>query len=549
MRVSFGKSVSIQLWEERVVKNADQSEAIDPKVFWPALAFALAVILWGTVAPGNLAEVAGWALQGVIRIFGWGFVVSTAFFLALSVFLAFSRFGKIRLGRDDEAPEFTTTSWVCMMFSVGMGIGLMFWGAAEPISHFGAPPHGLAAPQTKQAAQVAMQYSYFHWALHPWAIYAVVGLAIAYFTYRRGLPALISSTFQPLLGERIHGPIGRSIDVLAIIATLFGTATSLGLGAQQINSGLNYLWGTGQSNTIALTIIAVLTVVFILSAISGVGNGIQFLSNMNMGLAVILLLFLAILGPTVFILNTFAESFGVYLNDLVSMSFRTAAFSDGKWLASWTIFYWAWWVSWAPFVGVFIARISRGRTVREFVIGVLLIPSAVTFVWFTIMGGAALHSELQGAGGLVEAVKAQGEAVSLFALLAQYPATAVTSAVAMFLVAIFFVSGADAAAVVMGMLSSRGTLHPRPGIVVTWGLLAGASACLLLVLGGLKGLQTASILAAAPFLLVIVGLCVALWRALWDDATGQVHPPAARREAVEDLMRQAVSAERAEARP
>ncbi len=456
-------------------------------------------------------------LDWIIRVFGRGFVVSTAFFLIFAAVLAVSRFGKIKLGRDDEKPEFSTTSWVCMMFSVGMGIGLMFWGVAEPIYHFDAPPHGMAEPRSSEAALVAMQYAYFHWALHPWAIYAVVGLALAYFSYRRNLPTLISSAFHPLLGDRIHGPIGKAIDVLAIIATLFGTATSLGPGAQQINSGMDFLWGTGTSSTIALTIIAVLSVLFILSAVSGVGNGVQFLSNVNMVLAVLLLLFLMVVGPTVFNLNALIEALGYYLSDLVSMSFRTAAFSDGDWLASWTIFYWAWWISWAPFVGVFIARISRGRTIREFVVGVLLIPSAVTFVWLTIMGGTALHSELFGPGGIADAVNEKGADVSLFALLAQYPMATATSACAMFLVAIFFVSGADAASIVMGMLSSHGVQTPRPVIVILWGVLAGASASILLVMGGLAGLQTASIIAAAPFLLVMVGLCISLCKGLLDD--------------------------------
>ncbi|WP_288947912.1 BCCT family transporter [uncultured Paracoccus sp.] len=486
-------------------------------VFWPAIAVAGGFVMWGVLGPDSLAVVARATLNWIIRVFGWSFVISTAFFLAFSLFLAFSRFGRIKLGHDDEQPEFSTRSWVCMMFSVGMGIGLMFWGVAEPISHYANPPHGFAAPQTKEAALVAMQYAYFHWALHPWAIYAMAGLAMAYFSYRRDLPTLVSSVFHPLLGDRIHGPVGRMIDVLAIIATLFGTATSLGLGAQQINSGMNYLWQTGESPAIALAIIAVLSVLFILSAVSGVGKGIQFLSNMNMVIAVVLLLFLALLGPTVFILDTLIESLGYYFSDLISMSFRTSAFSDSKWLASWTIFYWAWWISWAPFVGVFIARISRGRTIREFVVGVLLIPSAVTFVWFTVMGGSALFSEISGPGGLVGAIAEKGEAVSLFAMLEQYPMAGLTSVVAMFLVAIFFVSGADAASVVMGMLSSYGTTHPRAGIVVLWGVLAGASASVLLVMGGLDGLQTASIIAAAPFLVVMVGLCASLWKGLLDD--------------------------------
>ncbi|APG94378.1 BCCT family transporter [Sinorhizobium americanum] len=490
---------------------------VDPAVFWPAITIILGFVGWGAVFPDSLSSVSKVVLNAVIDDFGWGFVVSSAGFLVFALFLAASRLGKIRLGQDDERPEFRTASWICMMFSVGMGIGLMFWGVAEPIFHFSTPPHGQAEPKSLEAALLAMKYSYFHWALHPWAIYAVVGLTIAYFTFRKGKSNLISSAFTPLLGEAASGPIGKAIDVLAIIATLFGTATSLGLGAQQINSGMDFLWGTGTSNTIALSIIGVMSVLFILSAVSGVGKGIQFLSNMNMIIAMLLLLFLVCIGPTIFIFNTFTESLGFYLSDLVTMSFRTAAFSDGKWLGSWTIFYWAWWVSWAPFVGVFIARISRGRTIREFVIGVLLIPSGVTFVWFTIMGGTALHSELFGAGGIVDAVNNQGAAVSLFALLAQYPFAWLTSLIAIFLVAIFFISGADAGAVVMGMLSSNGTLEPPPGVVVLWGVLAGASASVLLMMGGLQGLQTASIIAAAPFLVVMVGLCISLWHSLLDE--------------------------------
>jgi choline/carnitine/betaine transport len=490
---------------------------IDPAVFWPAAAIAVGFVAWGSLAPAHLAAVAQVVLGKVIEAFGWGFVAATTAFLAFAAFLALSRFGAIRLGHDDDRPEFRTSSWIAMMFSVGMGIGLMFWGVAEPINHFASPPYGLAEPRTREAGLLAMEYAYFHWAFHPWAVYAIVGLALAYSTFRKGLPNLLSSAFTPLLGARVHGPLGKAIDILAIFATLFGTATSLGLGAQQINSGLNFLWQTGESNDIALAIIAVMTVLFILSAVSGVSRGIQFLSNLNMVVAVLLLAFLASVGPTVFILNALTESLGAYLSDLIPMSFHTAAFSDGKWLGNWTIFYWAWWISWTPFVGTFIARISKGRTIREFVVGVLLVPSGVTFVWFAVMGGTALHAELLGPGGIVAAVEQQGAAVSLFALLAQYPAASLTSLAAMFLVAVFFVSGADAGAVVMGMLSSRGVIEPAPGVVVLWGLLAGASAAILLVMGGLNGLQTASIIAAAPFLLVMVGLCAALWRSLLDD--------------------------------
>ncbi|MDQ0588205.1 BCCT family transporter [Variovorax paradoxus] len=497
-------------------------QRVDRGVFWAAAALSIGFVAWGAIAPKQMAAQSQALLNAIIDGFGWSFVVSTAFFLIFSLFLAFSRFGHIRLGQDDEKPEFKTSSWIAMMFSVGMGIGLMFWGVAEPITHFATPPHGLAAPHSRAAAQLAMEYSYFHWAFHPWAIYAVVGLVIGYFTFRKGMPNLISSAFTPLIGEAgVRGPIGKAIDVLAVLATMFGTATSLGLGAQQINSGLNHLWKIGESNAIALTIIAVMTVLFILSAVSGVGKGVQFLSNVNMVVAVLLLLFLAAVGPTVFIVNTMVASLGDYLRELIPMSFRTAAFSDGKWLGSWTIFYWAWWISWAPFVGTFIARISRGRTIREFIIGVLFIPSGVTMVWFSVMGGAALYAELAGAGGIAAAVKDQGPAVALFVLLGQYPAATLTSSVAMFLVGVFFISGADAGAIVMGMLCAKGELTPPRGLVILWGVLAGAAASVLLVMGGLGGLQTAAVIVAAPFLVVMAGLCIALWVALLDDLEGR----------------------------
>ncbi|GLZ86761.1 BCCT family transporter [Metapseudomonas resinovorans] len=502
---------------------------VDKVVFWGAAAISASLVTWGALAPTAMATASQALLNTIIDWFGWSFVLSTAFFLGFALFLAFSRFGRIRLGKDDEEPEFSTSSWIAMMFSVGMGIGLMFWGVAEPITHFSTLPNDLAPPHSREAAKVAMGYAYFHWAFHPWAIYAIVGLVMAYFSFRKGLPNLISSAFTPLIGEAgVRGPLGKSIDMLAVLATLFGTATSLGLGAQQINSGLNYLWHTGESNSIALAIIAVMTVLFILSAVSGVGKGVQFLSNVNMVVAVLLLLFLAAVGPSVFIMNTLVASIGEYLRELVPMSFRTAAFSDGKWLAGWTIFYWAWWISWAPFVGTFIARISRGRTIREFVIGVIFIPSGVTMVWFAIMGGAALYSELAGAGGIAAAVNDQGPAVALFTLLGQYPAAALTSFAAIVLVGVFFISGADAGSIVMGMLCARGSLTPPGWLVVLWGTLSSAAASVLLVMGGLVALQTAAIIFAAPFLAVMVGLCVSLWKALLNERQVSVaHDPLA----------------------
>src|SRR5215217_224992 len=484
---------------------------VDVGVFGISLGISVFFVLWGVFFTESLSAVASAVLGFLIDDFGWVFILSTFGFLVFVVYLAFSRYGKIKLGRDEDEPEFNTISWVAMMFSVGMGIGLMFYGVAEPISHFSAPPHGLAKPETEGAARVAMEYSYFHWALHPWAIYAVVGLSLAYFTFRKGKRNLISSAFYPILGNRVDGPAGKAIDSLAIFATLFGTATSLGLGALQINGGLNYLWDVPNSTAVAILVIAVMTALFILSAVSGVHRGIQWLSNVNMVLAVVLVLFLLVVGPTVFILNTFTESIGGYLSNLVPMSFRTAAFSDADWLASWTIFYWAWWISWTPFVGTFIARISKGRTIREFVLGVLVVPSIVTFVWFGVLGGTAINLELSGQGNIADAV-AESPAVALFATLNQFPLAGLMSLIAVILVALFFISGADAGAIVMGMLSSRGILEPSKAVVVVWGSLAAAA--ILLLSGGLEGLQQAAIISAAPFVLVMICMCYSLFKEL-----------------------------------
>ncbi|MFY1593363.1 BCCT family transporter [Micromonospora sp. WMMD737] len=488
------------------------AQGIDRTVLGVAAAVTVLFVAWGIVATDNLASVTDTALDWVVRSFGWVFVLASTGFVVLSIWLALSRYGRIKLGRDDDEPEFSTVSWVAMMFSAGMGIGLMFWGAAEPLSHLATPPRGLNEPNSPQAARVAMEYSFFHWALHPWAIYAVVGLALAYFTFRKGRRGLISSAFFPLIGERANRGPGRAIDIFAIFATLFGSAVSLGLGALQINSGLTNLWDVPKSTPLAIGIIAVLTVAFVVSAVTGVKRGIQFLSNTNMVLAVALMFFLLVVGPTVFVLNTLTASTGGYLYDLIPMSFRTGAFGGEQWMAGWTIFYWAWWISWTPFVGAFIARISKGRTIRQFVLGVVAIPSLVSFVWFSVFGGTAIDLQLNGTD-LSAAVKESPEA-ALFAVLREFPFFTVTAILVMVLVALFFVSGADAASVVMGTLSSRGSLEPKAWLVSMWGVLTGLVAAVLLLAGGLSALQSLTILAALPFLFVMVGMVVGLLREL-----------------------------------
>ena len=489
---------------------------VDRIVLASAATFSIAFLLWGILDNKGLADVSQTALDWVISSFGWLFVLSSAGFVLLAGVLAFSRYGRIRLGADDERPEFRTVSWVTMMFSAGMGIGLMFYGVAEPLSHMATPPMGLAKPNTEESAQVAMQYAFFHWAFHPWAMYAVVGLALAYFSFRHNKATLLSSTFFPLLGKRTEGNAGRAIDSFAIIATLFGSATSLGLGALQINSGLNELYDLPRSKVIAVLIIVALTVAFILSAVSGISRGVEFLSNTNMVLAVALLFFLFVVGPTVFILSNFTESVGDYLWQLAPMSFRSGAFGGQDWLSGWTIFYWAWWMSWTPFVGAFIARISRGRTIREFVLGVILAPSLVTFVWFSILGGISIHLQLGGTD--LEGALAKGQDTALFAVLHHYPWFTVTAFLVIMLVAFFFVSGADAASLVMAMLSCRGCNEPRKLVTVFWGVMTGAVAAILLLAGGLQALQTLCILAAFPFMFVMIGAAVSLVKGLRSEA-------------------------------
>lgn len=495
--------------------GARELPSTDRVVFGVAASAVAAIVVWGLAAPGNLASVTGEVLDRLVTNMGWLFVIAASGFVVFALWLAVSRYGRIPLGRDGDKPEFTTVSWIAMMFSAGMGIGLMFFGVAEPLAHFVSPP-----PGTDGGMGTAMATTMFHWSLHPWSIYAVMGLAIAYGTYRRGRPQLISAAFFPLLGRRSEGPIGRVVDILAIFATMFGTAASLGLGALQIGSGLEVVGWMGEVGTFLLVaVVAVLTLAFVASAVSGVAKGIQWLSNINMVLALVLAVFVFVLGPTVLILDLLPSTIGNYAADLPAMSARTAASSNpatGEWLSSWTIFYWAWWISWTPFVGMFLARISRGRTIRQFVVGVILIPSLVSLLWFAVFGGAAIEEQRRGID-LAGRDTTEGQ---LFGMLEHLPLFGVSTILVVALVAIFFVSGADAASMVMGTLSQRGALAPARWVVVFWGLLTGGVAALILWTGGsdaLTGLQTMTIIAAAPFVLVMIGLCVSLYRDLARD--------------------------------
>ncbi len=504
-------------------QDAHSGRPVDRTVFGVAGVTVAAFVLWGALDPTAMGDTTTSTLTWLEKSFGWLFVLTTALFVLFSAYLALSRYGNIRLGADDSTPEFSTFSWVSMMFATGMGIGLIFWGVAEPLTHLNTPPLGQGEPGTPETARVAMEYTFFHWGLHPWSIYAVIGLAIAYFAYRKRSGNLISGAFRPLIGDRADGAPGKAIDSVAIIATLFGSATSLGLGALQITGGLDNVFdGSSKSVLLALTVIWVLTACFVLSAVTGIEKGVQFLSNANAVGAAILVLFLFVVGPTVFILSTFTEGVGAYLTQLPTMSGRTGAFDDAasSWLNDWTIFYWAWWVSWTPFVGMFIARISKGRTIRQFVGYVIVVPSLVSFVWFSIMGGAAFDLQLNKGVDLGQALEDEGTESILFTVLGEYPLASITIVLAILLIAIFFITGADSASIVMGMLSQHGEEEPKRNLVIFWGVAQGAVASVLLWSGGdnlrsgLQALQNLVIIVGGAFMLVIIAMCVSLMKSL-----------------------------------
>ncbi len=505
--------------EEGSVELASEREdsRIDWSIVVPVVAIVVAVVVWGLSAPTSFAGFASRALDFIVTDLGWAFVLFGTIFVGFVFVIAFSNFGRIRLGGSDEAPEFNTVSWVAMMFAAGMGIGLMFYGASEPLTFYrdGVPGH------QPHSVMPAMATAMFHWTLHPWAIYAIVGLAIAYSTFRVGRRQLLSQAFVPLIGEKgANGWLGRVIDILSIFATVFGTACSLGLGALQIGAGLR---ASGliddPSEWVIIGTVLVLTLAFLLSAMSGVSRGIQYLSNTNMILAAVLAVFVFVVGPTVSILNLIPGSLGAYLSQFFEMASRTAETADataGEFLGGWTLFYWAWWISWSPFVGMFLARISRGRTIRQFCLTVLLIPAIVSTIWFATFGGTAISMEREG-----NSIWGDGSAQSqLFNLLHNLPGGAVTGIIAMVLLATFFITSADSASTVMGSMSQQGRSDASPWLSAVWGVLTALIGLTLLLSGGndaLNNLQNVTIIAASPFLVIIVALMVAIVKGLRED--------------------------------
>lgn len=489
-------------------------------VFIISLSIIILFVLWGVLFPSNLANISERLLSITTEKFGWFYLITAFIILIFAIYLAFSKYGKIKLGKDEDQPKYSNISWFAMLFSAGMGIGLVFWGVAEPLQHYLNPPMGLEGG-TVESARIAMRYSFFHWGFHPWAIYTLIGLCLAYFNFRKGSKGLISSTFFPLLKEKVNGPIGKFIDILAIIATAFGVATSLGLGALQVNGGLHEVFGVPNNVNIQIIIIAVVTVLYLISATTGLDKGIKILSNSNIAVAAGLMIFVLFVGPTSFIFDTFTATLGGYLQNIIQMSLRLTPFTKGTWVGNWTLFYWAWWIAWAPFVGTFIARVSRGRTVKEFILGVLLVPSLVSFIWFSVFGGTALNLEIFNNAGLAQAAE-QDVTSALFVTLGHLPLKTIISLLATLLIITFFITSADSATFVLGMFSTNGDLNPKNKVKITWGILQTSIAIILLLSGGLEGLQTMAIITALPFTVILLFMCVSFMKALKQERSNKL---------------------------
>ncbi|OAS86544.1 MULTISPECIES: glycine betaine uptake BCCT transporter [Metabacillus] len=479
-------------------------------------------IIWGLIPKrflpnGNISDVTTAIQAFIIEKFGWFYLLTATFFLIFAISLIFSKYGNVKLGKDTDEPEFSYLSWFAMLFSAGMGIGLVFWGVSEPIFHYSAPPTGNGF--TDQSGRDALRYSFFHWGLHPWAIYSTIALALAYFTFRKEQNGVVSNILRPILGDKVDGKTGILINFIAVFATVFGVATSLGFGAAQIAGGISYLIEGIENNFITqLIIILIVTVLFMLSAQTGLDKGIRYLSNLNVILAISLMLFLLFAGPTNFIMDLFTTSLGSYLQNLPSMSFKMTPFQrDNTWVQDWTIFYWAWWISWAPFVGTFIARISRGRTIREFIIGVLAVPTVFGALWFSVFGGSAIYLDYLQNLPITEIVNEQGQEVALFAVLDHFPLGTLMSIIAIFLISCFFITSADSATFVLGMQTTNGMLNPPKKITFIWGIIQSASAAILLAAGGLEALQTTAVIAALPFAVIMILMVFSLIKSLQEE--------------------------------
>ncbi|WP_087971980.1 BCCT family transporter [Oceanobacillus rekensis] len=489
-------------------------------VFWITLAITLSLSLWGSIAPESFESISG-TIMGYISVhFGWYYLLIVTIILVFCLYLIISPFGKIKLGRPDDKPEFSYPSWFAMLFSAGLGIGLVFYGVASPLSHYIKTPP-TAEPGTTEALEDALRVTFFHYGIHAWAIYAIIALILAYFMFRHGKRGLISATLEPLFGNHMNRGWGKTVDILAVFATIIGVATTLGFGATQINGGLTYLLGIENSFWVQLIIIFVVTILFMLSTYTGLSKGIKYLSNVNMVLAVLLFAITLILGPTQYILNSLTETIGSYIQSLPTESLRLAPndAEERQWVLDWTVFFWAWWIAWSPFVGIFIARISRGRTIREFLLGVLLVPSVISFLWFAAFGISGIEAQNNGID-----IASLPDEQALFGLFGNFPFGVILSIVGMLLIGTFFITSADSATFVLAMQTTNGSLSPATSVKFVWGFIQSATAAVLLYSGGLQALQNALIVAALPFSFIMVLMVYSFYKALLKERKKEAKP-------------------------
>ena len=494
------------------MNNSKVKSTILKPVFYPSVIIIAIMVLFAVLMPEKTGEVFNGLKSFLADKFGWFYMLSVGIFTFFVIFLAISPFGKFKLGPDQSKPAYSYLSWFAMLFSAGMGIGLMFWGVAEPVMHFTSPPIG--DKETIQSAREAMKITFFHWGLHAWAIYAVVGLVLAYFSFRHGLPLSIRSSLYPMIGDRIHGKIGHTVDTVAVLGTIFGVATSLGFGVLQINSGLNYIFEIPVSITTQIILIAIISSFATISVVLGLDGGIKRLSELNLYLALALVLFIFVTGSSFFLLGALVENIGHYLSGIVEMTFNQYIYQDTPWMGWWTFFYWAWWIAWAPFVGMFIARVSRGRTIREFVLGVLFVPVGFTFIWMTVFGNSALDAIMNQGFTTLSSAVSDDVSVALFKFLEHFPFSNVISVLAMILVVTFFVTSSDSGSLVVDTISSGGKDNNPVWQRIFWAVLEGVVAAALLVAGGLGALQAASITIALPFAVIMLFACWGLYKAL-----------------------------------
>ncbi len=487
---------------------------IHAPVFYPASLIILFFIGLTLVIAKPMEAVFARLSQEMTSKTGWLFVFGVNFFVVFSLYLALGKFGRIRLGGAEARPDFSLFAWFAMLFSAGMGIGLLFFSVAEPVMHFSNPPLPVSSPN--EAVRNAFKFTFLHYGLHAWAIYAVVGLALAFFTFNKHLPLTIRSVFYPLLGDRIYGWPGHITDIVAVVATLFGLATSLGFGVQQVSAGLSHLFGTPDTIGVQVILIVVITLGATASVVLGLDKGVRVLSEFNMRLGLFFLVMMLVIGPTVFLLDGFIQNTGAYLQDMIRLGTWTEAYTGTDWQNNWTVFYWAWWISWSPFVGMFIARVSRGRTIREFVLGVLIVPSLLTFLWMTVFGGSALSLVMDGATVISEAVN-QNIATALFVMLEQYPLAEFMSVLGIVLVMSFFVTSSDSGSLVIDSITSGGKLDAPVGQRIFWALSEGAVAGTLLLGGGLAALQTAAVTTGLPFAIILFVMCFSLFKGLQEE--------------------------------